>query len=82
MVLVVLMVEKDVQTAGAGGTTRAHTVDERLTTFRELAPAGVSVEMVAWDPDDLEAMRAALAPGMARDAVTAHPSPPACLPGE
>ena len=76
MVLVVLLVEKGADTAGAGGTTRAHTVDERLLAFRKLAPAGVTVELVAWDPDDAAAMRESLAPAAVVVALFAYSPPP------
>ena len=58
MVHVVLL---DGPSGGSGGTTRAHTVDERLTAFRGMAPEGATVELVSWE-DDRDAMLAALRP--------------------
>ena len=52
MVHVVLLAEASTGTAGGGGTTRAHSVDERVAAFRELAPDGVTVELVPWAPND------------------------------
>lgn len=63
MVHVVLLAEAPTGTSGGGGgTTRAHTVDERLAAFRELAPASVTVELVPWDSARPDLMLASLRP--------------------
>ena len=73
MVHVVLL---DGPSGGSGGTTRAHTVDERLTAFRGMAPEGATVELVSWE-DDRDAMLAALRPADVVVALFAYSPPPA-----
>ena len=60
MVHIVLLAEALTGAAGSGGTTRAHTIDERLTAFTDLAPAGVTCALVEWKNDTAQ-MLAALA---------------------
>ena len=48
---VVLLAEADAQTSGSGGTTRAHTVDQRLAAFQDMAPDEVEVAIAEFDPD-------------------------------
>lgn len=62
MLNVVLLAEAPTGTAGGGGTTRAHSIDERLRAFRELAPDDVSVDLVTWAPNDKALMVKSLRP--------------------
>ena len=52
---VVLLAQATSGAAGSGGTTRAHTIDQRLAIFLELAPEGVEVDLVELDLEAWEA---------------------------